>query len=207
MKEATSKTSAFFAFLRRLRFIRRWGLMRNMEPENNQEHSLDVAFIVHNLALLHNLNGGTVDVNRLAVAAMYHDVSEIFTGDMPTPIKYFHPTLRELYGQVERLAQEKMLRTLPAELQKAYEPYLLGELDEVETKLLKAADTMAAFMKCAIEKKAGNEEFNEAYDSILKKLHAMELPAVEQVFNAIFGTYECVLGYAELFVLRRMMLS
>ena len=170
MKEATSKTSAFFAFLRRLRFIRRWGLMRNMEPENNQEHSLDVAFIVHNLALLHNLNGGTVDVNRLAVAAMYHDVSEIFTGDMPTPIKYFHPTLRELYGQVERLAQEKMLRTLPAELQKAYEPYLLGELDEVETKLLKAADTMAAFMKCAIEKKAGNEEFNEAYDSILKKL-------------------------------------
>lgn len=153
MKEATSKTSAFFAFLRRLRFIRRWGLMRNMEPENNQEHSLDVAFIVHNLALLHNLNGGTVDVNRLAVAAMYHDVSEIFTGDMPTPIKYFHPTLRELYGQVERLAQEKMLRTLPAELQKAYEPYLLGELDEVETKLLKAADTMAAFMKCAIEKK------------------------------------------------------
>ena len=180
MKEATSKTSAFFAFLRRLRFIRRWGLMRNMEPENNQEHSLDVAFIVHNLALLHNLNGGTVDVNRLAVAAMYHDVSEIFTGDMPTPIKYFHPTLRELYGQVERLAQEKMLRTLPAELQNAYESYLLGELDEVETKLLKAADTMAAFMKCAIEKKAGNEEFNEAYDSILKKLHAMELPAVEQ---------------------------
>ena len=102
MKSESGKTSAFFAFLRRLRFIRRWGLMRNMEPENNQEHSLDVAFIVHNLALLHNLNGGTVDVNRLAVAAMYHDVSEIFTGDMPTPIKYFHPTLRELYGQVER---------------------------------------------------------------------------------------------------------
>ena len=144
----------FFAFLRRLRFIRRWGLMRNMEPENNQEHSLDVAFIVHNLALLHNLNGGTVDVNRLAVAAMYHDVSEIFTGDMPTPIKYFHPTLRELYGQVERLAQEKMLRTLPAELQKAYEPYLLGELDEVENKSFsKRLTRWRRFMKCAIEKK------------------------------------------------------
>ncbi|WP_295238291.1 5'-deoxynucleotidase [Veillonella sp.] len=175
--------SAFFAFLRRLRFIRRWGLMRNTEVENNQEHSLDVAFIAHNLGLLHNLQGGAVDVNRLAVLAMYHDVSEIFTGDMPTPIKYFHPTLRELYGEVERLAQEKMLRTLPVELQGAYESCLLGQMSEEEAKLLKAADTLAAFMKCAIEKQAGNGEFNEAYDSILKKLHAMSLPAVEQFLD------------------------
>lgn len=181
--ELIKTKSAFFAFLRRLRFIRRWGLMRNTEVENNQEHSLDVAFIAHNLGLLHNLKGGQVDVNRLAVLAMYHDVSEIFTGDMPTPIKYFHPTLRELYGEVERLAQEKILHTLPMELQATYEPMLLGKMSDEEAKLLKAADTLAAFMKCAIEKQAGNGEFNEAYESILKKLHAMELPAVEQFLD------------------------
>lgn len=179
----TKTRSAFFAFLHRLRFIRRWGLMRNTEVENNQEHSLDVAFIVHNLGVLHNINGGAVDVNRLAVFAMYHDVSEIFTGDMPTPIKYFHSTLRSLYGDVERLAQEKLLRTLPKELQAIYEPLLLGQMTEEEAKLVKAADTLAAFMKCAIEKQAGNGEFNEAYESILKKLHAMELPAVEQFLD------------------------
>lgn len=174
------KQSSFFAFLRRLRFIRRWGLMRNTEVENNQEHSLDVAFIAHNLGLLHNLQGGRVDVNRLAVLAMYHDVSEIFTGDMPTPIKYFHPTLRSLYGEVETLAQEKLLHTLPEPLQPYYEDVLLGKMSEEEGKLLKAADTLAAFMKCALERQAGNGEFNEAYESILKKLHTMELPAVEQ---------------------------
>lgn len=177
------KKSSFFAFLRRLRFIRRWGLMRNTEVENNQEHSLDVAFIVHNLGLLHNLGGGQVDVNRLAVLAMYHDVSEIFTGDMPTPIKYFHPTLRSLYGEVERLAQEKLLHTLPEILQPYYKDIILGEMTDEETRLLKAADTMAAFMKCALERQAGNGEFNEAYESILKKLHNMEMSAVEQFLD------------------------
>ncbi|WP_298704873.1 5'-deoxynucleotidase [uncultured Veillonella sp.] len=177
------KKSSFFAFLRRLRFIRRWGLMRNTEVENNQEHSLDVAFIVHNLGLLHNLAGGQVDVNRLAVLAMYHDVSEIFTGDMPTPIKYFHPTLRSLYGEVERLAQEKLLHTLPEILQPYYKDIILGEMTDEEARLLKAADTMAAFMKCALERQAGNGEFNEAYEGILKKLHNMEMPAVEQFLD------------------------
>lgn len=174
------KKSPFFAFLRRLRLIRRWSLMRNVEVENNQEHSLDVAFIAHNLGLLHNLGGGQVDVNRLAVLAMYHDVSEIFTGDMPTPIKYFHPTLRHLYGEVEQLAQKKLLYTLPEPLQAHYEDLLLGTMSDEEAKLLKAADTMAAFMKCVLEKQAGNGEFNEAYESILEKLHRFELPAVEQ---------------------------
>lgn len=177
------KQSSFFAFLRRLRFIRRWGLMRNTEVENNQEHSLDVAFIAHNLGLLHNLQGGQVDVNRLAVLAMYHDVSEIFTGDMPTPIKYFHPTLRSLYGEVEHLAQEKLLHTLPEELQPHYKDVLLGQMSEEEAKLLKAADTLAAFIKCALERQAGNGEFNEAYESILKKLHSFDMPAVEQFLD------------------------
>mgnify|MGYP000249497905 CR=1 FL=1 len=121
---------------------------------------------------------------------MYHDVSEIFTGDMRLRSSIFIRPLRELYGQVERLAQEKKCSAhCRQNFKKAYEPYLLGELDEVETKLLKAADTMAAFMKCAIEKKAGNEEFNEAYDSILKKLQRHGVTGSGAVFNAIFGTY------------------
>ena len=101
-----------------MRFINRWSLMRNTETENIQEHSLEVAMVAHNLAALKNeYFGGNVDINKVAVIAMYHEVSEIFTGDMPTPIKYFDPKLRELYGEVESLAQEKMLSTLPERLQ------------------------------------------------------------------------------------------
>ena len=106
--------SSFFAFLKRMRFINRWSLMRNTEIENIQEHSLEVAMVAHNLGAIKNeYFGGNVDINKVAVIAMYHEVSEIFTGDMPTPIKYFDPKLRELYGEVETLAQEKMLSTLP----------------------------------------------------------------------------------------------
>ena len=113
--------SSFFAFLKRMRFISRWSLMRNTETENIQEHSLEVAMVAHNLAALKNeYFGGNVDINKVAVIAMYHEVSEIFTGDMPTPIKYFDPKLRELYGEVESLAQEKMLSTLPERLQGVY---------------------------------------------------------------------------------------
>ena len=104
--------SSFFAFLKRMRFINRWSLMRNTEIENIQEHSLEVAMVAHNLGAIKNeYFGGNVDINKVAVIAMYHEVSEIFTGDMPTPIKYFDPKLRELYGEVETLAQEKMLST------------------------------------------------------------------------------------------------
>lgn len=100
--------SSFFAFLKRMRFINRWSLMRNTEIENIQEHSLEVAMVAHNLGAIKNeYFGGNVDINKVAVIAMYHEVSEIFTGDMPTPIKYFDPKLRELYGEVETLAQEK----------------------------------------------------------------------------------------------------
>lgn len=204
--------SPFFAFLRRLRYIRRWSLMRNSEDENNAEHSLEVAFIAHQLGILHNLwlnetgalaEEGTsteintplgtqavttaepVDANRLAVLAMYHDVAEIFTGDMPTPIKYFDPKLRALYGEVEQLAQYKLWQTLPETVRPYYEAELLGTKNATEARLLKAADTLAAFMKCIAERQAGNDEFNDAYTSIEAKVEAYEDEAVKR-FVALY---------------------
>lgn len=172
--------SSFFAFLKRMRFINRWSLMRNTERENIQEHSLEVAMIAHNLAALRNeYFGGSVDLNKVAVIAMYHEVSEIFTGDMPTPIKYFDPKLRSLYGEIETLAQEKMLTTLPARLQSVYRPILVEAEHSEEWPLVKAADTLSAYMKCVNELHAGNDEFKEAHDSILSKLKELNMPEVD----------------------------
>ena len=172
--------SSFFAFLKRMRFINRWSLMRNTEIENIQEHSLEVAMVAHNLAALKNeYFGGNLDVNKVAVIAMYHEVSEIFTGDMPTPIKYFDPKLRSLYGEVETLAQEKMLRTLPKRLQAVYKPYIVDAETLPEWPIVKAADTLSAYMKCVNELHAGNDEFKEAHDTILAKLESLNMPEVD----------------------------
>ena len=172
--------SSFFAFLKRMRFINRWSLMRNTETENIQEHSLEVAMVAHNLAALKNeYFGGNLDVNKVAVIAMYHEVSEIFTGDMPTPIKYFDPKLRSLYGEVETLAQEKMLSTLPKRLQAVYKPYIVDAETLPEWHIVKAADTLSAYMKCVNELHAGNDEFKEAHDTILAKLESLNMPEVD----------------------------
>lgn len=172
--------SSFFAFLKRMRFINRWSLMRNTETENIQEHSLEVAMVAHNLAALKNeYFGGNLDVNKVAVIAMYHEVSEIFTGDMPTPIKYFDPKLRSLYGEVETLAQEKMLSTLPKRLQAVYKPYIVNAETLPEWPIVKAADILSAYMKCVNELHAGNDEFKEAHDTILAKLESLNMPEVD----------------------------
>lgn len=186
--------SHFFAFLRRMKFIRRWGLMRNMEEENIQEHTLEVAFVAHNLACIKNTYfGGQVNAERVAVLAMYHEVSEIFTGDMPTPVKYFDKSMRAMYGQIEQMAQEKMLATLPAPLKPHYEGLLVKPEENELWPLVKAADTISAFMKCAMEKNAGNKEFNEAYDSILKKLHDLNSPEVEKFLELYVPSLSCSL--------------
>lgn len=186
--------SHFFAFLRRMRYIRRWGLMRNTENENIQEHSLETAFIAHNLACMRNAwFGGQVDVNRVAVLAMYHEVSEIFTGDMPTPVKYFDPKMRQLYGEVEHLAQQKMLSTLPGAIQKDYESLLVSPEDDQLWPLVKAADTLSAFMKCVKERNAGNDEFNEAYETTLDKLKALHMPEVDRFIELYIPSLECSL--------------
>ena len=171
--------SHFFALLGRMKYIQRWSLMRNTEVENLQGHSLETAMIAHQLGILRNTYfNGTLDVNRLAVLAMYHDVSEVFTGDMPTPVKYFNPKLRALYGEVEQLANETLWHTLPEPVQPAYEEVLVSIPEEYEV-LVKAADTLSAFMKCVTEKAAGNDEFNAAYDTLHKRLVNMQLPEVD----------------------------
>nr|WP_252894137.1 5'-deoxynucleotidase [Veillonella denticariosi] len=167
-------------FLKRMRFINRWSLMRNTETENIQEHSLEVAMVAHNLAALKNeYFGGELDINKVAVIAMYHEVSEIFTGDMPTPIKYFDPKLRALYGEIETLAQEKMLTTLPEQLQSVYRPIIVDAESSPEWIIVKAADIISAYMKCVTELKAGNDEFKEAHDTILVKLKNLNMPEVD----------------------------
>lgn len=176
-----TKEYSFFAFLHRMKYIERWGLMRNTETENIQEHSLEVAMIAHNLATMRNTYfGGSIDPNEVAVMAMFHEVSEIFTGDMPTPIKYFTPSLRSLYGEVEGLAQEKMLATLPEELRQAYRPFITEAEKSELWSLVKAADTMSAYMKALYEVHAGNEEFRVARDSIRVKLETLHMPEVDK---------------------------
>lgn len=187
------KESFFFAFLHRMKFIQRWGLMRNTQSENIKEHSFDVAVIAHNLASIKNQYfNGHVDANEVAVKALFHEVSEIFTGDMPTPIKYFTPQLRSLYGQVEALAQEKMLSTLPDKLQDDYRQLIVEAESSDVWPLVKAADTLAAFMKCVHEVEAGNEEFRQAHDSILKKLKDSHMPEVDMFLEIYIPS----LGYS-----------
>ena len=154
--------SHFFAYIDRMRYIERWALMRNSVRENIQEHSHQVAVLAHALAVIRNeLFGGQVDAGQVAAAALYHDAGEILTGDMPTPIKYFNPEIREAYRKVEEVADQKLLGMLPPELRTVYEDILCPADPEVE-ELVKAADKLSAHIKCLEELKAGNEEFRQA---------------------------------------------
>ena len=169
----------FFAILARMKFIRRWGLMHNTQEENIQEHSLQTAMIAYHLCLMHNTYyGGNINASFAAVLAMYHDASEVYTGDLPTPVKYFSPAMRQTYGDVEKLAQERILKAVPEELRAAYEPLLLMAEEQPEWPFVKAADTISAFLKCQQEKNAGNHEFDEAYEVTRRRLLANELPEV-----------------------------
>lgn len=179
--------SHFFAYLARMKFIKRWGLMKNTMAENIQEHSLQTAMIAHMLAVLRNVRyGGHVDPERAAVLAMYHDVSEVFTGDMPTPVKYFNEDIRAMYGTIEQAAVEKLFATLPADLSDAYRAYILTPEEDPLWELAKAADTLSAYLKCVEERTAGNPEFDEAYATIRKKLEESTVPEVHD-FLATFA--------------------
>lgn len=168
--------SHFFAYIARMRFIQRWALMRNTAAENVQEHSHQVAVLAHALAVIRNEKfGGLVDAGAVAVTALYHDASEILTGDMPTPIKYYNPAMKDAYKHVERRANQYLLDMLPQQLRDAYVPYMLGEDEQVEH-IVKAADKLAAYIKCVEEQKAGNLEFESAARQTLESMHAMERP-------------------------------
>ena len=161
----------FYALLGRMRYITRWGLMRNSFSENIQEHSHQVAVLAHALALIRReilLLPGP-DPEKCATAALYHDASEILTGDMPTPIKYYNPDIRNAYKVVEQVAGEKLLGMLPPELRESYERYVLED-DEELNPIVKAADKLAAHIKCLEELKAGNTEFSTASAQTLAAL-------------------------------------
>jgi 5'-deoxynucleotidase len=172
--------SHFFAYLARMKFIQRWGLMRNTRPENIQEHSLQVAMIAHGLAVIRNrLFGGQVDPDRTAVLALYHDVGEVITGDLATPIKYFNPQIKTAYNEIEVVARQKLFDMLPQELRPDYRSlfFLAGD-DREHWQLVKAADKICAYLKCLEEMKAGNQEFSKAEKAIQTDIEKMDLPEV-----------------------------
>ena len=168
----------FFAYISRMKYINRWSLMRNSVTENIQEHSHMVAVLAHALAVIRrDVFGEACDPDKCAAAALFHDATEIFTGDLPTPIKYFNPAIREAYHQVEAQAAEKLLGMLPAQMRGAYEPILREEDGDVRA-LVKAADKLSAYIKCLEELAAGNREFSDAAREIREALDALDLREV-----------------------------
>lgn len=167
----------FYALMGRMRYITRWGLMRNTFSENIQEHSHQVAVLAHALALIRRdiLGLEGPDPNQCAVAALYHDASEILTGDLPTPIKYYNPEIKSAYKQVERISGEKLLSMLPQQLRSSYE-HLVLEDDETVNPIVKAADKLSAYIKCVEEQKAGNSEFDSAAKQTMEAMVQMNLP-------------------------------
>ena len=169
----------FFAMLSRMRNITRWCLMRNTFSENIQEHSHQVAVLAHGLALIRrDILGLEADPEACATAALFHDASEILTGDLPTPIKYYNPEIKRAYKQVERVSGDKLLSMLPPELRESYSPLIHEEVPGVRT-IVKAADKLSAHIKCIEELKAGNQEFESAAQQTEESLRAMGLPEVD----------------------------
>ena len=170
----------FYALMGRMRYITRWGLMRNTFSENIQEHSHQVAVLAHALALIRRniLKLPGPDPDKCAVAALYHDASEILTGDLPTPIKYYNPNIKTAYKQVERIAGERLLDMLPPALRASYEHLVLEDDAEV-TPIVKAADKLSAYIKCVEEQKAGNTEFDSAAKQSMEAMKAMDMPELQ----------------------------
>ena len=170
----------FFAYLSRMRYINRWGLMRNTFQENIQEHSHMVAVLAHALAVIRrDVLGKKADPGLAAAAALYHDAPEILTGDLPTPIKYYSPDIRDAYKQVEKVSADKLSAMLPEELRGAFAPLLREDYDPDTRALVKAADKLSAYIKCVEELKAGNAEFRQAAEQTLEALKGYGLPEVD----------------------------
>ncbi|HPU22030.1 MAG TPA: 5'-deoxynucleotidase [Thermoclostridium caenicola] len=185
---------SFFAFLSRMKHIYRWSLMRNVNQENIQEHSLQVAIIAHALALIKNLYyGGNVNPERVALLAMYHDCNETITGDLPTPIKYYNPEISRAYRDLERVSREKLLSMLPEELADLYKPILFYDEESEEGKLVKAADRLCAYIKCIEEIKAGNGEFAKAKQAVHKRLMEMDSPELKHFMDHYIENFSLTL--------------
>lgn len=167
--------SNFFALFSRMKNIDRWALMRNNQKESLSQHCLEVAAIAHALAVIGNERlGKSYDASEAALIGIYHDMPEIITGDMPTPVKYYNKEIRECFGEIEKAAQRSILDTLPEDLKKAYEPLLIPDEETEIYRLVKAADKISALIKCVDEKNTGNKEFAAAEKSTMKSIKAMD---------------------------------
>lgn len=184
----------FFALINRMKYIDRWGLMRNTQRENIQEHSHMVAVLSHALAVIGKEKfGARVDPGQAAIAGLYHDASEILTGDLPTPVKYDNPAIKDAYKAVERVAADKLLSMLPRELQGELAPYVREELEPELLKVVKAADKLAAHIKCLEELTAGNTEFKLAAQQTRSALEATDLPALKYFMEEFLPGFQLTL--------------
>lgn len=161
----------FFAYMARMKLIRRWSLMKSVDEENIAEHSAQVAQLAHAMAVIKNKKfGGSLDPNKIAVMALYHEASEVLTGDLPTPIKYYNPEIRQAYKAIECIANDKLLHMLPEELRDEYGPLIEEDPASYEYALIKAADKLAAYIKCVEELRSGNREFVKAEQTLRQEV-------------------------------------
>lgn len=188
--------SHFFAMLSRMKYISRWGLMNNTKSENISEHSLQVAMFAHILALIHNKNtNDNLNPERAALLGIYHDASEIITGDMPTPVKYYNPDIIAAYKIVEETADKKLISMLPAEFQEEFTDIICheSETDKVLYKYVKAADKLSALVKCIEEIRMGNDEFRQAKEATEKSIRAMNIPEAELFMEKFLPSFSLTL--------------
>ncbi len=184
--------SHFYAILSRMKYIKRWGLMRNTREENLSEHSLEVAFIAHVLAIISNKRfGNSINAESVAVAAMFHDTSEILTGDLPTPIKYYNPDIKTAYKKIETVAEDELIGMLPEDLREDF-IHIYNPSAEVN-RFIKAADKLSALIKCIDERNIGNCEFKSAEKSTLDALTAMNMPEIEVFMNEFLPSFSMTL--------------
>ena len=188
----------FYAYLDRMKFIKRWQLMRSTREENIMEHSHQVAFLTHALCLIENeVYGGGVNTERAVLYALYHEVSEVMTGDMPTPVKYFNGQLHGEYEKVERLAVDKIAATLPEPLKGALYPLLQADKASEEYAFVKAADKLSAYLKCLEELRSGNSEFVQAEKTIREALLQKQMRAVRYFFEHFIPAFSLTLDELE----------
>ncbi|MDD6102707.1 MAG: 5'-deoxynucleotidase [Clostridiales bacterium] len=185
----------FFAMMSRMKNIKRWALMRNSFSENISEHSLEVAMIAQGIAIIGNSRFGRgYNVERCAIIAMYHDCSEIITGDMPTPVKYYNDDIKNIYHEIEDRANEKLIGMLPEDMREYYRDYFfIKEGDEALWKVVKAADKISALIKCIEEGIAGNREFEKAAETTLQTVKAIDLPEVQVFMDEFIDSYSLTL--------------
>ncbi|MCH5165918.1 MAG: 5'-deoxynucleotidase [Clostridiales bacterium] len=188
--------SKFFAFLDRMKLIDRWALMRNTSVEDVAQHTMQVAMIAHALCVIENtMFGGSLDANKAAVLALYHEAAEVVTGDLPTPVKYYDDDINRAYKNIERRAEQKLVDTLPEELKSAFLPCVRPDKASAEYVIVKRADKMSALIKCVEELAVGNNEFKNAYDATVKSLEGVPEKSVGYFIDTFIPAYSMSLDY------------